>query len=42
MESKFKFNINSKQSYNIRDKTIHKKPPGFTVHLLEQESRRTV
>ena len=29
-------------SHNKKDKTIYKKPPAFTVHLLEQESIRNL
>ena len=42
MENKFKFPTNAKHSYNKTDKTIYKKPPAFKVHLLEQESIRTL
>ena len=42
VESKFKFGTHGKQSHNKTDKTIHKKPPTFKVHLLEQESIRTL
>jgi len=42
VENKFKFPTNAKHSYNKTDKTIYKKPPAFKVHLLEQESIRTL
>jgi len=42
VESKFKFLTHAKHSYNKTDKTIYKKPPAFKVHLLEQESIRTL
>jgi hypothetical protein len=42
VESKFKFLIHAKHSYNKTDKTIYKKPPAFKVHLLEQESIRNL
>jgi hypothetical protein len=42
VESKFKFNINMKHCHKVRDKTIHKKPVGFKVHFLEEESIRTL
>ena len=40
--SKFKFFTYAKQSHNKADKTIYKKHPAFKVHLLEQESIRTL
>jgi len=42
MESKFKFLTHAKHSYKKKDKTIYTKPPAFKVHLLEQESIRTL
>ena len=42
VESKFKFPTHATHSYNKMDKTIYKKPPTFKVHLLEQESIRTL
>jgi len=42
VESKFKFLTHAKHSYNKTDKTIYKNPPAFTVHLLEQESIRSL
>ena len=42
VESKFKFLTHAKHSYNKTDKTIDKKPPAFKIHLLEQESIRTL
>ena len=36
------YDIHPKGSYNKVDKTIYKKPPAFKVHLLEQESIRTL
>jgi len=42
VESKFKFPTHAKYSYGKTDKTIYKKPPAFKVHLLEQESIRTL
>jgi len=42
VESKFKFSTQSKHSYNKTDKTIYKNPPAYEVHLLEQESIRTL
>jgi len=42
VESKFKFFTHAKQSHNKTDKTIYKKPPAIKVHLLEQESIRTL
>ena len=42
VESKFKFFTHAKHSHNKMDKTIYKKPPAFKVHLLEQESMRTL
>jgi len=42
VESKFKFLTHAKQSHIKKDKTIYKKPPAFKVHLLEQESIRTL
>jgi len=41
VESKFKFLTHAQHSYNKTDKTIHKKPPAFKLHLLEQLSIRT-
>jgi hypothetical protein len=41
VESKFKF-LHAKHKYNKTNKTIYKKPLGFIVHLLEQESIRTL
>ena len=41
MESKFKF-LHVKHKYNKTNKTIDKQPLGFKVHLLEQESIRTL
>jgi len=42
VESKFKFLIHAKHSHKIKGKTVHKKPPAFKVHLLEQESVRNL
>ena len=42
MESKFKFGTHAKENHIKTDKTIYKKPPPFKVHLLEQESIRTL
>jgi len=42
VESKFKFFTHAKHSHNKTDKAIYKKPPAFKVHLLEQESIRTL
>jgi hypothetical protein len=42
VESKFKFLTHAKHNYNKTDKTIYKIPPAFKVHLLEQESIRTL
>jgi hypothetical protein len=42
VERKFEFLTHSKHTYNKTDKTIYKKLPGFKVHLLEQESIRTL
>jgi len=42
VESKFKFFTHAEQSYIKMVKTIYKKPPTFKVHLLEQESIRTL
>jgi len=42
LEIKFKFLTHARHIYNIKDKTIYRKPPAFKVHLLEQESIRTV
>ena len=41
VESKFKF-LHAKQRYNKTNKTVYKKPLGLKVHLLEQESIRTL
>jgi hypothetical protein len=41
VESKFKF-VHARQGYNKTNKTVYKKPLGFKVHLLEQESIRTL
>jgi hypothetical protein len=41
VESKFKF-VQAKHKYNKTNKTVDKKPLGFKVHLLEQESVRTL
>jgi len=42
VESKFKFLTHAKHSHKIKDKTVYTKPPAFKVHLLEQESIRTL
>ena len=42
MKSKFKFCTHAKYGPNKTDKTIYKKTPAFKVHLLEQESIRTL
>jgi len=42
VESKFKFLTHAKYSHKKKDKTICTKPPAFKVHLLEQESIRTL
>jgi hypothetical protein len=42
VESKFKFLKHAKHSYKKKDKTTYTKPPSFKVHLLEQESIRTL
>jgi len=42
VESKFKFLTHAKHSQKKKDTTIHTKPPAFKVHLLEQESIRTL
>ena len=42
MEGRFKFVTHAKHSYNKTDKTIYRKPLAFKVHLLEQESIRTL
>ena len=42
VERKFKFLTHAKHSHKIKDKTVHTKPPVFKVHLLEQESIRTL
>ena len=42
VESKFKFLTHAKHRYNKTDKTIYRKPPALKVHLLEQESIRTL
>jgi len=42
VESKFKFFTHAKHSHIKMDKTIYKKTPAFKVHLLEQESIRTL
>ena len=42
VESKFKFLTNAKHNHKKKDKTIYTKPPAFKVHLLEQESIRTL
>ena len=42
MESKFKFLTHAKHRYNKTDKAIYRKPPALKVHLLEQESIRTL
>jgi len=41
VESNFKFLTHAQHIYNKTDKTVHKEPPAFRVHLLEQESIRT-
>jgi hypothetical protein len=41
VESKLKF-VHAKHKYNKANKTVDKKPLGFKVHLLEQESIRTL
>jgi len=40
VESKFKFL--TKHSHKIKDKTVYTKPSAFKVHLLEQDSIRTL
>jgi len=42
VESIFKFLTHGKHSYKKKDTTIYTKPPAFKVHLLEQESIRTL
>ena len=42
MKSKLKFLTHAKYSYKKKDKTTYTKPPAFKVHLLEQESIRTL
>ena len=42
MESKFKFLTHAEHRYNKTDKTIYRKTPVLKVHLLEQESIRTL
>jgi len=42
VESKFKFLTHGKHSYKEKETTIYTKPPAFQVHLLEQESIRTL
>ena len=42
MESKDRFLTHAKHRYSTTDKTIYKKPPAFRVHLLEQESIKTL
>ena len=42
VESKFKFLTHGKHSYKKKDTTIYTKPSAFKVHLLEQESIRTL
>jgi len=42
VESKFKVLTRAKHSYKINDKTVYTKHPAFKVHLLEQESIRTL
>jgi len=42
VESKFKFLTHAKHSHKIKDKTVYTKHPSFKVHLLEQESIRTL
>ena len=41
VESKFKF-VQAEHKYNKTNKTVDKKPLGFKVHLLEQESTKTL
>ena len=42
VECKFKFLTHAKHRHKKRDKTIYTKPPASKVHLLEQESIRTL
>jgi len=42
VESKFKFLTHTKHSHKKKDKTTYTTPPTFKVHLLEQESIRTL
>jgi len=42
VESKLKFFTHAKQSHIKTDKTTYKTPPAFKVHLLEQDSVRTL
>jgi len=42
VENKFKFLKRAKLSYRKKDKTTYTKPPAFKVHLLEQESIKTL
>jgi len=42
VESKFKFLTHGKHSYKKKGTTIYTKPAAFKIHLLEQESIRTL
>jgi len=42
VECKFKFLTHAQHSHKIKNKTVYTKPPAFKVHLLEQESIRTL
>jgi len=42
VENKFIFLTHGKHSYKKKDTTIYTKPSAFKVHLLEQESIRTL
>jgi len=42
VEGKFKFLTHATHSHKIKDETVYTKSPAFKVHLLEQESIRTL